>query len=545
MMSSHTVVAENLSRASHNHEVSGREHPEGLAQGLRFSDRLPIWVGRSKHERERHRLPAIGVDSVRQESLSDGDRIAKATFFGCQNPMSDELLGRDTSRNSVAHSVGLEQPDPSSEPDGTKNPSIKDSPTVHSTSSIDQNSQLSRSFINPKKVPGTNQNIYPLAPIAQECQQRYRQLVDLFKQAVDTHKYLRHHTSSINYELRLCGSTPADATASVVVFCAVAVFKQLRTLLTSRHIRRQYELENRSLSNKFPFTSKDLPVPIPSMVPLRVVFWRESALPTQRKSTMEQVVTESHSMFTLCGSLVRYGDRTSTLGLLISMDSKIYGLTVDHLFTEASSDRVRSVGGPETVYHANDYEADVEEVFQEDATDIADEQEMWFDHVNYDDLEEDLETLVEAGGVSEIDYEKVEVETGANEPGSDAIKGHREDCVTSLHPSTPYLDWALINFDAGNFERPNMVISQNDSSCDEFLSRIAPLPPKGAVSVFMISGVSGKQRGTMLSTSSYIGGNPGESLCQTWNVVLSGSASKFLFQREYSVFQTSNFDQNN
>jgi hypothetical protein len=53
---------------------------------------------------------------------------------------------------------------------------------------------------------------------------------------------------------------------------------------------------------------------------------------------MEQVVAQSHSFLTMCGSLVRYRDRASTLGLLISVDSKLYGLTVDHLFKKQTDE---------------------------------------------------------------------------------------------------------------------------------------------------------------------------------------------------------------
>lgn len=44
------------------------------------------------------------------------------------------------------------------------------------------------------------------------------------------------------------------------------------------------------------------------------------------------VVAKCYLFLIMCGLLVRYSDYTSTLGLLISVDSKLNGLTVDYLF---------------------------------------------------------------------------------------------------------------------------------------------------------------------------------------------------------------------
>ncbi|KIN03323.1 hypothetical protein OIDMADRAFT_117858, partial [Oidiodendron maius Zn] len=87
----------------------------------------------------------------------------------------------------------------------------------------------------------------------------------------------------------------------------------------------------------------------------------------------------------------------------------------------------------------------------------------------------------------------------------------------------PYLDWALIEFDDGYFERPNAFYSEDDPGNPKFLTRLAKAPETTGIAVFMISGASGIQKGVILNCNSYIGGRLGENLCQTWNVILDDS----------------------
>jgi hypothetical protein len=251
-------------------------------------------------------------------------------------------------------------------------------------------------FAHAKRVPGTDQNIYPRAPVLSESHERYLQLVDFFKQAVDTHKSLKHHTSKINYELRLCGSTPSDAVTSIVVFCTAAIFKQLQSLLTSRHIRRQYQLEKTSLQNKFLFVSNrpQQQVPIPAMVPFKVVFWREATTPTQRRSATKQVVTESDHLLTMCGWVVRHGDHTSTLGLLISVDSKLYGLTVDHLFNKQLDGL--SMIRKESCISSDEYDVEDDQAGQLWIDDVK------YEHLDYDPMVPDNESVTSGGSCVEV-----------------------------------------------------------------------------------------------------------------------------------------------
>ncbi|CAM6005192.1 unnamed protein product [Sphagnum balticum] len=277
-------------------------------------------------------------------------------------------------------------------------------------------------FADPKRVPGTDQNIYPRALISPDFYERYAQLVDFFKQAVDIHKCLKHHTSKINYELRLCGSTPADAVASIIVFCTEAIFKQLRSLLNSRHIRRQYQLENASVRN----------------------------------SETWQSYFDSWSS-DQCGS-------------------KLYGLTVDHLFNKQKEEKQSIIAKDLNIIP--------------DDNDTGDNREdwLWFGDVTYEDMDNDQEVSDTGSVKSEGSYVEAVIDQVLTKHHGTSLVGHKLDSVREVDPSTPYLDWALINFDDGYFERPNVFYSEDNPADPKFLTRLSATPETSGVLVFMISG---------------------------------------------------------
>jgi hypothetical protein len=510
-MNSEVSVVERLSLSSNQIHTAKRED---LTRGL--PDRSSSWGDHANNHQ-----PVPHFNGAWHESISGSDSVARSKFS--ESRTCELKVPTASCPTANSDGIGARQAHPRSSSENCL-PTSQNSHQTFNASSIEQ-SQSSQlpcpDFADPKRVPGTDQNIYPRAPISPEYHNRYLHLVNFFKQAVDVHKFLKHHTSSISYELRLCGTTPSNAVASIIVFCTEAIFKQLRSLLNSRHIRRQYELEKASVANKFSFAPNKprLQVPIPAIIPFRVLFWRQAM---QRRSAVEQVVAQSHSFLTMCGSLVRHGDRTSTLSLLISVDSKLYGLTVDHLFNKQMEE--------------------VQPMIEKEPNILVDEKDTgdnqanwsWVDDVIYEDIENDRRAsnngLVASGGSgphAEIDMDQTLVKQHGT-----SINGFKVNSVHNLDPSTPYLDWALIDFDDGYFERPNAFYSEDDPVNPKFLTRLSAAVEVSGVPVFMISGVSGTRKGLMINSHSYIGGKLGEGLCQTWNVILSGSAGELQILEE-------------
>jgi hypothetical protein len=502
-MNSEIFVVERLPLSSNQIHTTKREE---LTQGL--PGLSSSWRDHANNHRS---IPYF--NGAWQESISGSDSVARSKFS--ESPTFAPKVPTASCPTASSENSEARQAHPRSSPENGS-PTSQNSHQPFNTSSVEQSQSPQLpcpDFADPKRVPGTDQNIYPRAPISPEFHKRYPQLVDFFKQAVDVHKFLKHHNSSISYELRFCGSTPSNAVASIIVFCTEGIFKQLRSLLNSRHIRRQYELEKASVANKFSFAPNKprLQVPIPAIVPFKVIFWREA---TQRRSAIEQVVAQSHSFLTMCGSLVRHGDRTSTLGLLISVDSKLYGLTVDHLFNKQM----------EEVHPTIEKEPNI--LFDENDTEDNQENWSWVDDVTYEDIENDQRASDSGSVVSGAPYVEVAMDQTLVEQHGTPINGHKVNSVHNLDPSTPYLDWALIDFDNEHFERPNVFCSEDDPVNPKFLTRLSAAPEVSGVPVFMISGASGTRKGVMLNINSYIGGKLGESLCQSWNVILSGSAGE-------------------
>jgi hypothetical protein len=196
------------------------------------------------------------------------------------------------------------------------------------------------------------------------------------------------------------------------------------------------------------------------------------------------------------------------------VDSKLYGLTVDHLF-RSQRDEEQSTITEELSILSDKHDV---EGNQTDGS--------WVDDVTYEDLDDDQRVSDNGSVAFGRSHAEATMDHTLTEHYGASISGHKVNSVREIDPQTPYLDWALIEFDDGYFERPNAFYSEDDPVHPKFFTRLSAAPKASGVHVFMISGVSGTRKGVMLNSYSYIGGKPGEKLCQAWNVILSDSARK-------------------
>jgi hypothetical protein len=202
------------------------------------------------------------------------------------------------------------------------------------------------------------------------------------------------------------------------------------------------------------------------------------------------------------------------------VDSKLYGLTVDHLFNKEREEN-QSIATTDFNISPDD-----------DGTDENQEDWPWLDNVTYEDLANNQEVSDTGSVISGESYVEAVIDQASTKQYSASLRGHKLDSVRKVDPSTPYLDWALINFDDGYFERPNLFYSEDNPADPKFLTRLSGTPETSGIPVFMISGVSGTRNGVMLNSNSYVGGNFGENLCRVWNVILSGSACELCILEE-------------
>lgn len=371
-----------------------------------------------------------------------------------------------------------------------------------------------------RNVPGTNQFIYPHAEIPQKYHDRYPSLVDLFKSAVDDHRSLKYHAADIAYTLKLCGSTTANAAASIIIFCTETIFDPLRTLFGSDLIRRHYQ-ELCSTSRKiWPFSvGVKLALNHPGLVPFRLVYWR-TEFPTKRTAS-ETVFARGQSIVTMCGSTVTYNGCTSTLGLLISVDSDLYGLTVDHLFTKHIVNR-RS---PVLDELSTSSEKKTPEMHEDD-TDWIDV--SWTDDVMYEDLDSTYKSSQHTTAEPEPESKSNRAAVG---PPSWTVSGIKVDCELENDASLSYLDWALIRFDRGYHRRPNAFHLNSNSTLhfiDKHVNRAETIRQ-----VYMISGATGTRKGILIPGHSYIGSGPGQDLCKVVTLRLSDNIGNRYYNPHY------------
>lgn len=385
-------------------------------------------------------------------------------------------------------------------------------------------------YSNPKQVPGTNLMIYPHASINRAFDKRYPHIVELFKSAVDEHKILKHYTTEINYDLRLCGSNPADASAAIIIFCAEAIFNDLRKLLNSAHIRRQYQPKKHSIASRLSFLSSPSSIPesSPVIVPFKLVFWRVPSTPAIRRSRLERVIVRGQRPITMCGSLTTYGNRSSTLGLVINIKSKNYGLTVDHLFTNYSIERHSDTKEDDSNTSSQDDESEVNRADSKGKmSDPEGLSECWTDDVKYDSLEDEEMALAAPPFAHETPQEDAAVENSADEESTWRMIGHRLDPTWEENPSRAYRDWALIDFEDAECGRLNAFYTQDAPEKPKLLSKFSSTPVLASRPIYMISGASGTREGVLLQGNSYIGGTLGQDLCRALNVILSDSTGRY------------------
>ena len=404
-------------------------------------------------------------------------------------------------------------------------PTAQSAPLSAASTSVDL-------YSNPKIVPGTKgmMKLYANAPIALVFQQRFRVLVGLFKGAVDNDSTLKLRTQDVNYDLRICGRCPADALPTILVFCTKDIFGRLRSLLERDSIRCQY---GRRKEGRLPPILKRLQgqtPPAASTLTFRLVFWCENSIPTKRKSAQEPVDAHIHSRMTMCGSLIRFSHSTSTLGLLVSVDSKIYGLTVDH---------IRGIRKIADQHIADDvkWRTDIKEILVEDIikdTEAIEEgpgssvtEDLWVDDLEYDvsDAEESASNDSDFSIVYQASEESRHPPAVTETQQPWEAVGSLVHVARDVSPRRPYLDWTLVDLfgEQEYASRPNALHIQGNSKKPRLLAAAATGAETFHTPVMMISGASGIRRGTLLPGVSYIGGQPGEELCEVLVVDLSDS----------------------
>ena len=408
-------------------------------------------------------------------------------------------------------------------------------------------SQQVQIYDTSKPVPGCKMRTYPCVPIALDFQERFPVLVDFLKRAVDNDPVLKLRTKDVNYWLTTCGKSPLDAHPTIIVFCTEDIFISLRKLFDRDSIRSQYGGKAPGLFSLKKFQRNTSHTP--TVTPFKLVYWRTSATPTKRPSAQEPVEAQIDSFLTMCGSLIKIQHRTSTLSIVVRVDSKLYGMTVDHVrgihdHSELSmKESAETASDARTMSSAEEFGKPVinsstegpyrslerieEEEEERDSVNI---ENLWIDDVEYDDLgnAEDGSDCCDLSKTPEspFDCNVRVVEETSTHGGEWENAGVLMQVPAAPQSTRPYLDWALIDFADQCYARPNALHSNDDSRPPKFLAGIAEGPEESPVPVVMISGATGIRRGLLLPGTSYLAGDPGQDMCQALVVEFSDPIGK-------------------
>ncbi|KAI1244815.1 hypothetical protein MGN70_014692 [Eutypa lata] len=292
--------------------------------------------------------------------------------------------------------------------------------------SIAEEEPIEDTFRGEVQIPSCSPTIfvYPHSSSAIDTtfQDRYREVINIFRHNTKQHSRLKESAQYIDYTLKLCGTSSKDVHPSILVFCRNSEFKDLKALLTSKELKYQYCLRRKT--RKYPWSSSQSLTATESYRPLfNLYFWRQRRPRTLYYWGYESVRLHSHLSprsqrsktdphivpgLTLCGSIVELlGDRPglSTAGCVIEIGSEFYVITSRHAFRSPEPKEEHQNG--EMSYHqlmdcsSSDISADStpgrlafdEESLYGSGADISDtmleETDYFIDDIEYESLEEE------------------------------------------------------------------------------------------------------------------------------------------------------------
>ncbi|KAF5715467.1 ph domain-containing protein [Fusarium mundagurra] len=425
-------------------------------------------------------------------------------------------------------------------------------------------------FRDAVELPDTSPKIYVYPHSGSEVndafRSRFHEVVNLFRLNTEQHSPLKPHLEHIDYELRMCGTSILEAHPSIIVFCRPSEFGYLRSLLHSKHLKMQYCLRKSSPRYSWKTWGKSaVTQPSDTFKPLfNLYFWRAQRprILYSHRHSMESasVLVEPAegpcSRLTISGSVVAAplpggGHLTSTIGCILQVDSRFYGLTAGHLLhrerphgtrSPQCGDSHRTVGteytlqGPDAASIITQVRAspsddgssmisgdDMAESAYTTHTSIPDSDldhqmidDDFVDDIDYDDLaENDLEAprAFEGG-----EFQPIHSENG---------QARKTTIITPSSRSTmgackvPDNDWALVALNATEPQLPNAFFYANHMSDPVFFSSTPGNLSEEEIPVFIVTANQRVLRGLLQPVPSFLGGITRKVQAEYWTVVLS------------------------
>jgi hypothetical protein len=377
-------------------------------------------------------------------------------------------------------------------------------------------------------VPGSNDYIWYAEPVqsaswrSDEYQSHFRFVVGELQKAVDAHKTLCDNADRLVYEARMVGRSQSTAAPAIVVKCPREDVKPLRNLFATC---AQYRL-NCTVASEWRRRRRRRRKA--SSPPFRLVFFpRDTPVITRKAKTAGDNIEEREKS-------KRKAPSTPFQTVFLPRDTP--GIAriakpASNGIRERENSKRKALSPP---FRPIFFPRDTPGIARKAKTDGETIDQLGKRKTLCGSLVRCGHRVATAGLLLEIDGAQrlltvdhlfrngnLHVEVSVNDLGS--FRGQRLRPDTPVMPSSPYLDWALIELDT-LVPAPGIMGAQNWIVPHAFASPvrirgIAPHPPRQSAKVLFVSASHGVQEGVLLAGISYITSGRGRAVCPTLSLV--------------------------
>lgn len=379
--------------------------------------------------------------------------------------------------------------------------------------------------------------VYPhsASEIPSAYNDRFYEIVNIFRQNMLVDGKLRDLITCVDYSLRLCGPSKEMAHPSILVFCRRRDSKQLNCLFNRDDLKEQYLVRKTTPLDLWrSWLKQEAKVePQRPLFNLYLLRYSKPHVLLGFGGADIDIATSSSSppnleddSLTLCGFPVRSisgGHRTATLGCVLQIDSRFYGLTASH----ALRPLIHRLGASPSTTHA---EPKTEQCISPEGDTsgvpaIEQGASSPLREGDYDFLEYHEDVIYEDFTDEESDFYDEDSEV-RSEDGEGAFSQDNTSAVVAFMDNAydyqgPDLDWALIRLDQPERYRPNAFFSPSDPSAAVFIQPKAARLPHQPVDVFVLVSPRRVKRGVLQPSTAFLGSIEGIRPSTVWTVIMN------------------------
>ncbi|KAJ6440758.1 chorismate synthase protein [Purpureocillium lavendulum] len=399
--------------------------------------------------------------------------------------------------------------------------------------------ESSSDFREPKLIPGTTPpiSVYPhsTGQITDSFHQRFREVINMFRENTERHQDLGPFVHHIDYTLRLCGPSPTTAHPSILVFCRRQEFRSLRTLLTSKELGTQYLLRKPSRAAELfgRLRSATVLATEHAGAPLfNLYFWRgvrprtllagEDAKLVVNSQISSMLLPATPTLYSLCGAVIQPLDGhlgSSTFSCAILVDGQLYGITTRHDMTVNGN--ASTAQGPIAgeLRPATSPRLPHAEPLSDTCNDFV------IDDVEYEDLSDDEGEESTKLSVGPPRYSPRESQTENPDHGVAELPVRFLTHYDDIHPSAEQdSDWAIFPLSGleGYMRLGKRLVNHPRLESRGILRHYAKASPICDRRVFLITRDKTPEFGTLRRGTSILGGINGNKPSPAWTVALDG-----------------------